>query len=250
MIKISILCENQVGHSGAKTCRGEWGLSILAQYNGYSVLLDTGHTNIYWENAMAMDIDLQDVDCIALSHAHWDHAGGLKYHQFDDRKKIVFHPDLPDKLLEKDKQRFNSDFELIPAKSSLEMLPGFWFLGEIPRVTSFEKGTYKGVSMWDDSAIAISTDKGVVVISGCSHSGICNICEQAKKVTKQKLYAVIGGFHLTENDSVAVEGTLDYFKRENPDYLYPMHCVDFPTLAKFHAEFGSPKLSAGDIIAL
>ena len=104
--------------------------------------------------------------------------------------------------------------------------------------------------MQDDSAIAIKTSKGVVVISGCSHSGICNICEYAKKVTGQELYGVLGGFHLFQNEPEVVEKTIEYFQKENPKYLYPMHCVDFPTLAKLHNFFECQKYSTGDVIEI
>jgi metal-dependent hydrolase (beta-lactamase superfamily II) len=62
------------------------------------------------------------------------------------------------------------------------------------------------------------------------------------------LFAVLGGFHLFEDDQIAAEGTIAYFKKENPQYIYPMHCVDFPVLSKFHAIFGVRKLGAGDIL--
>ncbi len=102
--------------------------------------------------------------------------------------------------------------------------------------------------MLDDSAIAVKSSKGVIVITGCSHAGISNICDYAKQVTGQKLYAVIGGFHLFEDDQKAVNGTIDFFKKEKPKYLYPMHCIDFPTLVKFYTIFGIKKLSTGDTI--
>ena len=89
-----------------------------------------------------------------------------------------------------------------------------------------------------------------VVVSGCSHSGICNICEAAKSVTGKNLYAVIGGFHLLHNEEPPVDETIVWFKAERPEILLPMHCVDFDILARFHAELGTRKLGAGDVIEL
>ena len=102
--------------------------------------------------------------------------------------------------------------------------------------------------MEDDTALAFRTPKGAVVVSGCSHAGICNICEHAKKVTGQALHAVLGGFHLLAAESPPVDETIGYFQAEAPEVLLPMHCVDFPTLAKFHQVFGSPKYGAGDVV--
>jgi len=115
---------------------------------------------------------------------------------------------------------------------------------------SFEKGEHKGDSMLDDSAIAIKTEKGLIVLTGCSHAGICNICEHARKVTGQNLYAVVGGFHLTQKNQATVRKTIEYFKSQKVEHIYPMHCVDFPTLVRFHSEFNSIKYATGDVIKL
>lgn len=249
-MKTTILCENQVSHAGAKVCLAEWGFSAYIQINETNILLDTGHTGIYKQNAEQLDVDLQDTHFIVLSHHHWDHVGGLRFHNFKSKKKIIFHPELLDKLPLKESEKIKSDFEIITSDIPLEIADGVYFLGEIPRKTNFERGMYKNDKMLDDTAIAVKTEKGVVVITGCSHAGICNICEYAKEITNQKLYAVIGGFHLFEDDKKAVDGTIEYFQVEKPEHLYPMHCIDFPSLAKFYSIFGVQKLSTGDIIEL
>ena len=115
---------------------------------------------------------------------------------------------------------------------------------------SFEKGEHKGDLMLDDTAIAIKTEKGLIVLTGCSHSGICNICEYAKEITGQELYAVVGGFHLTVKNDAVVRKTIEYFKTQNVEHLYPMHFVDFPTLARFYNEFDTIKYATGDVIEL
>jgi len=249
-MNITVLCENQVAFSHARLCKAEWGLSLLVEHNYKKVLLDTGHTDIYWRNARNLKIDLQAIDALVLSHFHWDHVGGLKHHQFKQKKRLIAHPDIFEKLLEQEKLFVNRDFKREYYRNPFEFLPNIYFLGEIPRTSSFELGVYKNEPMLDDTAIAIKTTKGVVVITGCSHSGICNICEQAKKVAEQELYAVIGGFHLMESDMEAVEGTLKYFEDQGEILLYPMHCVDFATMTKFRNLFNIDKMSTGDKITL
>lgn len=72
-MKVTFLADNE-----AKDGLGcEWGLSMLVEHEGASVLLDAGATGLFAENARALGIDLAKVDACALSHAHFDHAGGF-----------------------------------------------------------------------------------------------------------------------------------------------------------------------------
>ena len=101
----------------------------------------------------------------------------------------------------------------------------------------------------DDSALAIKTDKGLVVIAGCSHAGICNIIEYAKKITKSNIYAVIGGFHLKKLNDIS-QKTIEYFKKENIEHIYPGHCVKEPVLTEFEKQLNAKRLHSGDVIEL
>jgi 7,8-dihydropterin-6-yl-methyl-4-(beta-D-ribofuranosyl)aminobenzene 5'-phosphate synthase len=249
-MKITILCENQAGHNGSRFILAEWGLSLLIEADAVNILFDAGHTNVYWRNAEQLKVNLNRTNFIVLSQHHWDHVGGLQHHGFKTKKKLVAHPELIAQLPAKESRKIKTDFRIIASAEPLEFSQGIFYLGEIPRVNNFEKGLFKRKQMPDDSAMAIKTKNGAVVITGCSHSGICNICQYAKQVTGQKLYAVIGGFHLFENDPKAVEGTVRYFKKEQPKHIYPMHCIDLSNLARFHHEFGIVKFSAGDTIQL
>jgi 7,8-dihydropterin-6-yl-methyl-4-(beta-D-ribofuranosyl)aminobenzene 5'-phosphate synthase len=249
-MKISILCENSVGHQMAKYCLAQWGLSLYVQTEGVNILFDTGHTEVYKHNAKQLKIDLNKTHFIVLSHYHWDHTGGLRFYNLKSKKKIILHPQILDKLPLDESKNIKNHFKVITSSKPFELSKNIYYLGEIPRKTSFEKGGYNDDPMLDDSAMAIKTTKGAVVITGCSHSGICNICEYAKKITGQKLYAVIGGFHLFDNDKEAIKATINYFSNERSKYLFPMHCVTLPALAEFYRNFGCKKYSSGDIIQL
>lgn len=249
-MKITILTENSTSHSHSRLYSSEWGLSIYIQTKNTNILFDTGHSDIYWKNAEKMGIDLNDTDFVILSHRHWDHVEGILHHRFKKKKKIILHPDFLKKATKNITTMIQKDFEVIESSTPLRFSEENYFLGEIPRKMSYEKGTYKNHQMLEDTALAIKSENGVILIAGCSHSGISNICEYAKQVTNQNLFAVVGGFHLFENDPEAIHGTIKYFKKEKPEYLYPMHCVDFPTMVKFHNEFKVKKLGAGDEIIL
>lgn len=247
-MKITILCENTVGsHLGSLA---EWGFSALIEFKKTTILFDTGYSNVYLHNAKLLEKDLEVVDFVVLSHYHDDHSRGLQFHNFKTRKKIIFHPKILDKLPKSLAKKIKTDFEVILSEEPLEFFKDVFYLGEIPRKNNFEKGAYGKDEILDDSALAIKSKKGVTIISGCSHSGICNICEYAKKITGQKLYAVLGGFHLFKSNVKAIRGTINYFKKEKPEFILPMHCVDFPTMVKFYNALQCKKFSSGDLIEI
>lgn len=246
-MKISLLAENSAGRARNRECLAEWGLSLLLEVNGVRILFDSGHKGTFSHNANKLGIDLNKIDFVVLSHHHWDHTGGLRFHKFKTKKKLITHPRVPEKVLAEQSQDLTTDFEVVASTKPLEFSPGIYFLGEIPRQSNFEKGAYEDDPMPDDSAIAIKTAKGIIVVTGCSHAGVCNITEYAKKITGQKLYGVMGGFHLFEDDRAAITGSVDYFKHEKPAFLFPMHCVDHAAMSAFYDNFKVRKYGAGDV---
>lgn len=265
---IRLLCENLATDM---RWQAEWGFSALITHHERQVLFDTGYSDVWQRNAEIAGVDLEEIEVIALSHLHRDHTRGLLHHQFTPGKRVVCHPRVLESVSQGDvvlkeiadasrqsaladygtiNRILRDDFIVETATEPTEIAPDVIFLGEIPRVNSFERGAFFDDPMPDDTALAIRHPKGVIVVSGCSHAGICNICEAAKAATGLPLYAVIGGFHLMHAERPPVEATIAYFKDEAPEVLLPMHCVDFEYMAAFYAAFGMPRRGAGEVITL
>jgi 7,8-dihydropterin-6-yl-methyl-4-(beta-D-ribofuranosyl)aminobenzene 5'-phosphate synthase len=266
-IKVSILCEDQAKMGFRdKIFLAQHGFSAFIEA-GQRILFDTGATDVFIRNAGLLGIDLNTTDWIVLSHGHWDHSDGLKALQTREKKNLLLHPGA---FVDRRKAagEFNGmsykryeiaeKFNLISAKEPYQLADSIYFLGEIPRLTDFEaqktaffymdKGEKIPDFISDDTALAIETEKGLVIITGCSHAGICNIVEYAKQVTRQsKVHAIIGGFHLLGNRE-QLEKTIKYFKRNKVEHLYPMHCTDLASLSEFYEAFGVRKLCAGDTL--
>jgi len=139
--------------------------------------------------------------------------------------------------------------KIITSSEPYRLVDGCWTTGYIPRV-SFEKSGrpkqlfYRNGSEFlpddidEDQAIVINVkDKGLVVLSGCAHSGILNTIEHAKAFTNiNKIYAVIGGFHLARAKDEEIAKTIEHIKDENPTYVVPSHCSGFQAVSRFAQE--------------
>ena len=235
-MRIIVLADDR---TGSNQCLTEHGLSLLIEHEETKVLLDFGQTDRFMQNAMRLGIDLNSVDTAVLSHGHYDHANGLEYIK---NKKIFFHPDCFLKRYSKvngkydgmaiSKEKLSKNNELILSIESCEIQPGYYFLTSIPRQFEFENQDFPTVledgnvdELFDDGGIAINTAKGVVVFTGCAHSGICNTVEYAKSVcNNDKVYAVVGGFHLRQVDE-NFDKVVKYFKGAEVQHLLTGHCT-------------------------
>jgi len=221
-------------------------------------------------NAETLGADLSGVEVLALSHGHLDHVGGLKKLvdlTGKEKIKLVLHPAaftgpryvkpmegvkvyFPPFTREKAEE---AGIEVVETTKPLTLLDdALLFLGEIARHSEFEKGmpnAYyedEGKEKWDpisdDTALVANVkDKGLVVLSGCAHSGIVNTVNYAKEVTGiEKIHAIMGGFHLAgPGFADIVKPTTEALKRFGPDYIIPTHCTGRQAI--MHIEKEMPK---------
>ena len=97
----------------------------------------------------------------------------------------------------------------------------------------------------DDTALVYKSEEGLYIITGCSHSGICNIVEYAKKICKDnRVLGIIGGFHLFELTE-RVEKTIDYLNKNDLRELYPCHCTSFAVRAEIHKALSVKEVGVG-----
>lgn len=242
--------------------RSEHGLSFLVESGGKRILFDTGASDAFLHNARKLGAGLEDVRHIVLSHGHWDHGNGLQYL---DNRDLLCHPGCfrrrfrrgggPDIGLAETREELDRRFRIRTSTEPVELVPGLWFLGEIPRLNDFEARSTQYVLedgsddyISDDSGLACLTQRGLVVISGCAHSGICNMVEHARRVSGEAVVcAVIGGFHLKVINEQALR-TAGYLKELHADEILPSHCTMDRALQYFREAFGGKQLLAGAVL--
>ena len=244
MLKLTVLVENNTFIDWYYW--GEPGLSYYIECDGKRILLDTGYSDAFIRNANKMGIDLNNLDYVVISHGHDDHTGGLRYLLKEcnvSNTTFISHPEIfyekhhkgveigcPVRLSDIEKA-FN---KVILTKEPFNITDSLLFLGHIDRINNYENRTPVGYLVKDgnkqddycedDSALVYKNDE-LNVITSCSHSGICNIAEYAKKITGiNKINTIIGGFHLF-NDNEQLRSTIKYLKENKIENLYPCHCV-------------------------
>lgn len=225
-------------------------LSILLEEDGRQILFDTGYSDVFLENARRLSISLSSLEYVVISHGHNDHTNGLEYLKPEKPVTLVSHPDCFTERYEDGiyigppctEEEIASRFQHIRTAEPYWISDRLLFLGEIERTLPFEPSYAMGTRvingkteadyLTDDSALAYLSADGLFIITGCSHSGICNIIEYARKVTgEERVAGVIGGFHLFEADS-RLEETISYLSSLEIKDLYPCHCVSLLAKAR------------------
>jgi len=265
LMKLTVLTDNNTFID--RYFWGEPALSFLLEGDGLRVLFDTGYSDAFLRNAEKMGVDLKALTHIVLSHGHDDHTRGLQYLPASGAT-LLCHPGCFEKKYDGDLyvgapfsvEEAAKRWKLCPSSEPVWLSSALVFLGQIPRVTAFENRVPVGQAeraagrvadfLPDDSALALRTDKGIFVITGCSHSGICNIIEQAKAVCGDRRVAgVIGGFHLFEEDE-QLEKTIDYFRSCKVEKLYPCHCVSLKAKHRMMTHLPVTEVGVGMVLEL
>lgn len=259
--RVTVLCENSVGPITGSL--GEHGFAALIEPSqGPPVLFDTGQGLTLLHNAARMNKDLSKLDKVVISHGHYDHAGGLLPLLAGSGPKQIFaHPGIF-----KSRNRVKDTGECIPigipntraaleaagarfdlATEYREIAPGIFLTGEVPRVTPFETGD-QGLycdctgqeldSTPDDQSLILESERGLVLVLGCCHSGLVNTLVHVAFMTgRRDVYAVIGGTHLGFCSQEQLEQTIAALKRLGIGKLAAGHCTGFAASARLSREF-------------
>lgn len=191
-MKITIVYDNETDQKGLTA---DWGFACVIQYDGRTVLFDTGAKgDVLMQNMKVMHVDPVDIDEVFISHAHWDHTGGLTAFLRANHDVTVYVP--------KSMQDVRGVDNVVTIDTAQKLHNGFYSTGEL-------KDT--------EQSLLIKTDTGLVVIVGCSHPGVTTILNAAERYGKP--FALIGGLH----------GFNDFDALGDLSLICPTHCTQYKT---------------------
>jgi 7,8-dihydropterin-6-yl-methyl-4-(beta-D-ribofuranosyl)aminobenzene 5'-phosphate synthase len=264
-VKITILVDNIVPMSQIPFV-GEHGLSLLIETESKKILVDVGQSSAVLHNMGLLGFHANQIDVVSISHGHYDHTGGLIHLLQNCRKSmpIYAHTNLFDSryfLNAGNRKYIGVPFRKAEADSwganwilsekPIEIVPRLWFSGQIPRKTDFEKINSKFVTddinghechdqILDDTVLYYASEKGLVVISGCAHSGMVNAIYHGFDVTGQKkLLGWVGGTHLGPASEAQRIATIELLRKFNPEFIVTSHCTGIEMLGKLKGVFGT-----------
>jgi 7,8-dihydropterin-6-yl-methyl-4-(beta-D-ribofuranosyl)aminobenzene 5'-phosphate synthase len=236
----------------------------------HRVLFDAGTSpDGVVENMRRLDIDPGSIEAVVCSHGHFDHTTGIDgliravgrvnmpvliHPHFWRRRRMVLPGIEPVEIPSVSRQALaGAGFDVLEAAQPSFVLAGSVLVtGEVPRVTGYEPG-FPPQQAWlggrwepdplvlDDQAVVINVrDKGLIVLTGCGHAGIVNICRYARRLTGgQPLYAAMGGFHLNGPlFEPLIPRVLDDLAEMSPQVLVPAHCTGWRAQHAMARRFG------------
>lgn len=241
-MKITCVVDNQVVEgSGLKA---EHGLSFWIECDSACVLFDTGQSvDVLAYNLAKLNIPEDKIKIVALSHAHYDHTGGLNLLIREHNHPLIYaNPDFltPRYALRENEYQFIGmplsqeqlllGTELVLSDCPCEILPGLWTSGQIvsrPETEGRNANHFvRCQRQWlpdpylDDMSLVAQTERGLVLICGCCHAGLLNTLEHVSRLFNAPVRCVLGGIHLKPADEQTIDRVVDTLQN-----MYPgIHC--------------------------
>lgn len=279
-MEITVLIENL----GPEDLAREHGLALHINFRGHSILLDTGSSGAFADNARALGIDLSGVEFAVLSHGHYDHADGLRaFFAANQTTPMLVRRGALDSYysmrggttprfvgIHRDICR---DFahRLVEVDGLYELIDGAWLVPNPPPEASPERAQHLYKKLGEDRfaeddfshehSLVLECAEGLVILNSCCHAGAANIAAYIAGLFPGKpIAALLGGFHMmgaTGTDSINcsadyVRSVADEFKRLNIGRIYTGHCTGRPAFALLQEHLGSrlSYMKTGDRISL
>lgn len=219
-----------------QSLKGGFGFSCVVDYGSRKILFDTGGSEeAFFANIDKLGIDLKAVTHAVFSHKHWDHtaAFGEILGKLRDKTPLYLPSDFDEKLE-----------AAIPMHIAVHRIAEFEEIA--PDVFSLVlRGRYCLIKTVQEQALVLRTPKGLVVLTGCAHPGIDRIARIAQERVGEKIYLVLGGFHLCHSWECTCAKMVRKIRALKVEKIAPCHCAGETAIKLFQREYGDDFISIG-----
>ena len=265
---LTFIANDQVNRLGLVA---EHGNTILVENNFGRILFDTGQGLAIEKNLKVLNIDINTIDAIAISHGHNDHTGGilqvLRLMDQDKTTKIFGHEDIfnhRQKIISGSKSQIGNPYtledltrangEFIQNKERIEIIKNIYLSGTIPRifektnsVDHYQRKNNKNIKdpFNDDQALVVKSKNGLSIIFGCAHAGVINTIEYVcKEFQTDTLYGLFGGTHLLHENENKLKEILAVIEDKETQVIGFNHCTGNGAIEFFKKHFSGKVLDA------
>ncbi|MBQ8189037.1 MAG: MBL fold metallo-hydrolase [Lachnospiraceae bacterium] len=246
-MKIINLIEDTTADNG---CLYEHGLSFYIETKKHKLLVDTGASDAFLQNAKKLGVDIRQVDTVVLSHGHYDHSGGIlafvkenpdaKIYIRDNAFGKFYHGKGEDKRYIGVDRRIAELSQVVMVSDNLQIDDELFLFTNVKGRKLWPSGNLQlfcienGLASVDDYAheqyLVISDEDKKILVSGCAHNGMLNILDEYSKVIGGQPDMVISGFHMmkkqgfTAEDVAIIKETAQELSKTSTKF-YTCHCT-------------------------
>lgn len=227
-LRMTVLYDNYAYLDGTQT---DWGFACLIEGMEKTILFDTGmKPDILFHNIEKMNVNLDEVDVIVISHNHGDHTGGLLSVLDKNPNVTVYLPrSTPPGFVQNVEAKGAA---VVLVRESVSVCSDVYSTGEM------------GVSIREQSLV-LKTKQGIVIITGCAHPGIVEIVEKAREIIDKDIPLVFGGFHLMSHSDQAIQEIIGRFRELGVRKCGATHCTGDRQIELFRNAFGEDYVRMG-----
>jgi 7,8-dihydropterin-6-yl-methyl-4-(beta-D-ribofuranosyl)aminobenzene 5'-phosphate synthase len=227
-LTITVVHDNYPYAEGLKTA---WGFAAYIAGARRNILFDAGSDGpLLLENLDSLRIDPAGIDALVLSHVHGDHAGGLAgLLQANPHVQVYLPASFPERVKDLVRRAGASVVEVNGPQPICENVHTTGVLGR--RIK--------------EQALAIRTQRGLVILTGCAHPGVVPMVDAARRLHGGGLLLVMGGFHLEWAMAGKVDRIITAFRDFGVRYVAPTHCSGEKARLRFEQRFGREFVTMG-----